>query len=155
MTQYETETILRELYHSLDERWRPEDVAQKIVLVLPLVGSDREILEKAAQVGRDNLWSSMSKDFERPGNMSRQLKVAEELFGKPVNISAQTGKRSCSSGRCSACSRATTSALTADAAIGPTLLTPRSKASPLDDARHGSPILPATELNRTSANRLR
>jgi hypothetical protein len=55
--------------------------------VLPLVGSDREILEKAAQVGRDNLYSLMSKDFERPGNLSRQLKVAEELFGKPVNIS--------------------------------------------------------------------
>ena len=50
MTQYDTETILRELYRSLDERWRPEDVAQKIVLVLPLVGSDREILEKAAKV---------------------------------------------------------------------------------------------------------
>ncbi len=87
MTQYEPETILRELYRSLDERWRPEDVAQKIVIVLPLVGSDREILEKAAKAGRDNLCSSMSKDFERPGNMSRQLKVAEELFGKAVNIS--------------------------------------------------------------------
>jgi hypothetical protein len=46
-------------------------------------------------------------------------------------------------------------ALTAASAIGPTLLTPRSKASPLDDAFQGSPILPATELNRTSANRLR
>jgi hypothetical protein len=88
MTQHDQTTILRELYRSLDERWRPEDVAQKIVIVLPLVGSDRETLEKAAKVGRENLYSSMSKDFERPGNMSRQLKVAEELFGKRVNISA-------------------------------------------------------------------
>jgi hypothetical protein len=31
-------------------------------------------------------------------------------------------------------------------AIGPTLLMPRSKASPLDDALHGRLILPATEL---------
>jgi hypothetical protein len=41
------------------------------------------------------------------------------------------------------------------AAIGPTLLTPRSSPRPLDDAGHGSRILPATELNSTSANRLR
>jgi hypothetical protein len=47
------------------------------------------------------------------------------------------------------------SALTADATIEPTLLTPRSRASPRDDARHGSPIFPATELNRASANWLR
>ena len=40
-------------------------------------------------------------------------------------------------------------------AIGLTLWTPRSRASPLDDASQASPILPATELNRTSANRLR
>jgi hypothetical protein len=35
------------------------------------------------------------------------------------------------------------------------LLTPRSRASPRDDACHGSPTLRATELKRTSANRLR
>lgn len=98
-------------------------------------------------------------------------------------FSAQAGKRSCSSGRCSACFSATTnaapsrsspvtcagirvmaspartpsasSALTASTAIGPTLVTPRSRASPLDDACQAIPILPATELNRTSANRLR
>jgi hypothetical protein len=75
--------------------------------------------------------------------------------------------------------------VTADTSIGPTLLTPRSSASPVDDAFQGNPILAlgvraddtvtrlpvqvtsddleraalivarATELKRTSANRLR
>ena len=47
------------------------------------------------------------------------------------------------------------SASTADTAIGPTLLTPRSTASPREAARHGNPIFPATELKRISAKRLR
>lgn len=87
MTQHDQETILHELYRSLDERWRPEDVAQKIVLLLLLTGSDCKKLEKAAKAGQANFWSSMSQDFQRPCNMSRQLKVAEELFGRSVNIS--------------------------------------------------------------------
>lgn len=89
MTQQEQETVWRELYRSLDERWRPEDVAQRIVLLLPLAGPDRKKLEKAAKAGWLNFWSSMSQDFQRPCNMSRQLKVAEELFGKSVNISPE------------------------------------------------------------------
>ena len=40
-------------------------------------------------------------------------------------------------------------------AIGPTLPVPRSKARPLEDARQGTRIWPATALNKLSANRLR
>lgn len=87
MNQTEQEATLRNLFRSLDERWRPEDVAQKIVTFLDLDRTERKTLEQAAQAGRDNFWSSMSKDFNRPCGMSRQLKVAEELFGKAVNIS--------------------------------------------------------------------
>ena len=88
MAQQERDTILRELHRSLDERWRPEDVAQKIVTLLDLNRAEREILEKAAQAGRENFWFTMSKDFQRPSDMSRQLKVAEELFGRKVNFAA-------------------------------------------------------------------
>ena len=88
MAQQERDTILRELHRSLDQRWRPEDVAQKIVTLLDLSRSERATLEKAAQAGRDNFFFTMSKDFQRPSDMSRQLKVAEELFGKKVNFAA-------------------------------------------------------------------
>ena len=77
---------LRELHRSLDERWRPEDVAQKVGAVLDLTRSERGTLEKAVQAGRRNVWFSMSSDFHRPAGMGRQLKVAENLFGVPVHF---------------------------------------------------------------------
>src|SRR6185436_9228798 len=43
-------------------------------------------LGKAANAGRENFWSSMSSDFNRPKDMSRQLKVAQELFGKDIRF---------------------------------------------------------------------
>jgi|LSQX01.1.fsa_nt_gb hypothetical protein len=86
MQQAQDET-LRELYRSLDERWRPEEVAQRILKVLGLSGSERRSVARAARASRRNFWSSMSRDFARPADMSRQLKVAEELFGKPVAFS--------------------------------------------------------------------
>jgi hypothetical protein len=82
------ETILRELHRSLDERWRPEDVAQKVVALLDLTQPERDTVDKAAGAGRENFFFAMSRDFHRPGDMNRQLKVAEELFGRPVNIAA-------------------------------------------------------------------
>jgi uncharacterized damage-inducible protein DinB len=116
------------------------------------------------------------------GHAVSNPKLPDEDFEGAVQV-AQAGKRSERRGRCSVCFRATmrsacsrsavvtwtgkratgsaartpiaSRALTADIAIGPTFLTPRSRASPLEDACHGSPILPATELNRTLAKRLR
>jgi len=43
----------------------------------------------------------------------------------------------------------------ASVAMGPMLFTPRSRASPRDDADQASPVLAAIELNRISAKRLR
>lgn len=78
---------LRDLYRSLDERWRPEDIAQIVLDLLDLQGKDRQILEKAVHAGRKNFWFTMSRDFARPPDMSRQLAVAQELFGKPASFS--------------------------------------------------------------------
>jgi hypothetical protein len=86
MTQSARESVLRELHRSLDERWRPEDVAQKILLLLDLAQIERETLETAAKAGRENFWFTMSRDFHRPCNLSRQLGVAQELFGGKVNF---------------------------------------------------------------------
>jgi hypothetical protein len=78
-----SEAVLRELYLSLDERWRPEDVAQKLQAVLPPV-ADRPLmvaLDRVARGSRRRGWSSMSADFARPVGMGRQLGKARELFG--------------------------------------------------------------------------
>ena len=80
------ETLLRELHQSLDERWRPEDVAKKIRGLLDVTPTERCTLAKAVKVGRENLWSSMSADFHRPQDMSRQLAVAGQLFGAKVEF---------------------------------------------------------------------
>ena len=72
------EPTLRELHRSLDERWRPEEVAQKVLRLLDLTAAERSTLEKAARAGRQNLWSSMSADFQRPTDMSRTGGYHEE-----------------------------------------------------------------------------
>lgn len=73
------EAKLRELYQSLDERWTPEQVAKAILQVLDVRGANRRKIEKAAKNSRNFWWSSMSHDFERHDDMSRQLKVAQAL----------------------------------------------------------------------------
>jgi hypothetical protein len=84
----ENSDALKELYRSLVERWRPEDVAQRVLRLLELTSSERGSLETAAESGRQNYWSSMSSVFERPNDMRRQLKVAIELFGQPVRFAS-------------------------------------------------------------------
>src|SRR5437870_1729123 len=93
MTSQKEPDALRELYRSLDERWRPEDVAQRVLGLLELAPSERCGLQTAAESGRQNYWSSMSSDFERPCDMSRQLKVAQELFGQPVQFAPNDVKK--------------------------------------------------------------
>jgi hypothetical protein len=82
------ESMLRELHQSLDERWRPEDVAQRIADLLKLSPAEQRTLGKAVEAGKSNFWFTMSKDFQRPVDMSRQLQVAEELFGRPFKFAA-------------------------------------------------------------------
>lgn len=86
--QMSSDEILRELHRSLDERWRPEDIALRVLALLDLETSERRTLKKAAQASRRNIWSSMCAEFQRPKDMSRQLAVAEQLFGKKVEFAA-------------------------------------------------------------------
>jgi len=85
-TRPEHEAVLRELHRSLDERWRPEDVARTILPLLDLTLSERYTLKRAASAAQRNPWSSMTADFDRPKDMSRQLAVAEELFGRKYDF---------------------------------------------------------------------
>src|SRR5688572_9704667 len=88
MTAPERGAILRDLHRSLNERWRPEDVAQHVIALLDLTRPERDAVDVAAGAGREKFYFTMSRDFRRPCDMSRQLKVAEELFGRPVHVAA-------------------------------------------------------------------
>ncbi len=76
-------SILRDLYRSLDERWRPEDIAKKVATLLVLSRTEQKTLKVATTARNENFWCSMSSDFDRPCDMSRQLKVAQQLFNVP------------------------------------------------------------------------
>jgi hypothetical protein len=75
---------LQQLFNSLDQRHRPEDVAKNIMIVLDnsLSGQQRKLLDLAARgaIGRGTWYSSISPDFARPVGMERQLAKAAELF---------------------------------------------------------------------------
>ena len=89
MTDNGSQQILRDLHRSLDERWSPEDVADKMSSLLDMTTSEkRGVLNKAVRAKRWKSWSSMSDDFKRPVDMTRQLKVASELFDHPVSFPA-------------------------------------------------------------------
>ena len=85
-TTSQSESTLQELYLSLDERWRPEDVAKKIEALLDLNSTEKKRVRKASKAGRRSFYSSMSCDFQRPVDMSSQLAVAQTLFGKTVSF---------------------------------------------------------------------
>lgn len=93
MMQHDRTAILRELHRSLHERWRPEDVAQQVLKLLDFEDFEKSGLENAARAAEWNPLSSMSTDFSRPCNMSRQLKTAQELFGGQINFAADDVKR--------------------------------------------------------------
>ena len=73
------ESALHELHRSLDERWRPEDVAQQVRSLLDLSRAERRTLNRALDAARQNFWFSMSTDFHRPVGMGRQLSVAQMM----------------------------------------------------------------------------
>jgi hypothetical protein len=73
------------LYHSLNERQRPEDVAEAILEVLRsnLSKTERSCLQKAAQGSlRQTVvsYTSMLQNFARPDGLERQVFKAIELF---------------------------------------------------------------------------
>ncbi|HLZ61269.1 MAG TPA: hypothetical protein VKR06_30325 [Ktedonosporobacter sp.] len=82
------ENNLKKLLASLNQRKRPEDIAQIIVEQLQgrLVRSQEAILQKAAQGSlkrRFIAYTSMLEDFARPVGLARQVTVARKLFPYP------------------------------------------------------------------------
>jgi hypothetical protein len=84
---------LRDLYLTLSQRRRPEDVAQMILELegLGLAAGERALLERA---GRGSLkrqlvaYTSMLEDFARPQGLVRQVAVARQLFRTAVDLTA-------------------------------------------------------------------
>ncbi|HEU5187042.1 MAG TPA: hypothetical protein VFT87_00915, partial [Candidatus Saccharimonadales bacterium] len=79
--------LLELLYRSLNERQRPEDIAQLILEHrTELTDSERSALEKAAKKSLKSTitgwFSSMPDTFKEPHGMRKQLNKAEELFNK-------------------------------------------------------------------------
>ncbi|WP_306207453.1 hypothetical protein [Actinoplanes sp. RD1] len=78
------DTVLEELYATLDARSRPEEVAD-LILSSPrirLTKSQRAVLERAARHSwrRTGGFSSMTDDFARPVGAERQLATLGRLF---------------------------------------------------------------------------
>ena len=76
----EREQAMRILFRSLDQRWKPESVAELVFRLMSLEGEDRTKVQRAVAANRQ-VW--MQEDFSRPDNMGRQLRVAGELFARP------------------------------------------------------------------------
>jgi hypothetical protein len=76
------ETLLRELYQSLGQRRRPEEIAAAVRQMLAggLGPETERALRAVARHARPAGWSSMSEEFARPVGMGRPLAKASELF---------------------------------------------------------------------------
>src|SRR5690348_7299204 len=78
---------LRDLYRSLDQRKRPEDVARMVLAVAKPGGRVRDALREAAR--HAGSYSEMSQDFQRScANLDRQLRVAGVLFAAEPPVDA-------------------------------------------------------------------
>ena len=84
MSPSKPDSDLQDLYRSLDERWRPEDIAQKIEQLLDLSPREAQTIGKASGARRSHFFSSMSTDFHRPVDLATQLAKGQALFGRPV-----------------------------------------------------------------------
>ena len=82
------------LFETLNQRRRPEDVAQMILEALgdALSPEERRIMERAAagSIKRSLMrFTSMMEDFARPVPPERQVRKAEELFETAYTLTAQ------------------------------------------------------------------
>ena len=71
------------LYRTLNQRKRPEDVAQMIVDIVDFEFSERKIIEKATKNSlKNNLWgyTSMAESFVEPIGAKKQIEAAAKLF---------------------------------------------------------------------------
>jgi hypothetical protein len=87
------------LYRSLDQRKRPEDVADNILELLQnqLNQSEQSCLREAAKGSlRQHLfgYTSMLEDFAKPVGLQRQVKKAKELFTTAYPLDTQACDRS-------------------------------------------------------------
>src|SRR5688500_14925104 len=74
-----TDFTLRDLFLTLDERKRPEDVARIIVALGHAVGDVKRPLQSVARCS--DAYSYMSQDFQRSrASLAAQMKVASNLF---------------------------------------------------------------------------
>ncbi|TSC82167.1 MAG: hypothetical protein G01um101419_665 [Parcubacteria group bacterium Gr01-1014_19] len=71
--------MLSKLYRSIQERWRPEDVAREILSLKVIPVSDTRELERLAKYAGH---TSMASVFDKADDLSKQLKIASELFPK-------------------------------------------------------------------------
>ncbi len=89
----ERQKNLWNLFETIQRRKRPEDVAY---MIQELLGDelDRKQSSTLARAARGAVkswlvkWTSMMEDFARPVGMERQVRVAEELFGVQLGMSA-------------------------------------------------------------------
>ncbi|MFB7107500.1 hypothetical protein [Streptomyces sp. NPDC056291] len=94
-----SERLLRELYASLGQRKRPEDVAQLIRDLFDATPGSldrrtRTALEKATRTSLRSLWhgyTSMSEDFARPVGAQRQLARVADLFATVTALPEAAG----------------------------------------------------------------
>ncbi len=90
------ETTLVELYQSLNQRRRPEDVAHMVLeFQKSSLNSEEAVLLKRAAKGslKEHVlsfagYTSMAQDFKRPVGAERQVKKAQEIFRIASDMSA-------------------------------------------------------------------
>src|SRR5690349_3912660 len=92
-TQHDIDdTPLRQMFHGLDRRYRPEDVADLVLRELgdALPHRDRQVINKVARraLARTGSFSSMTQDFHRPVGMAAQMAVSQQLFAGVADPSA-------------------------------------------------------------------
>ncbi|MEV4800473.1 hypothetical protein AB0K18_10705 [Nonomuraea sp. NPDC049421] len=88
--------LLAELHASLDQRRRPEDIAELVLRAEPgLTDRERRLLERAAEHSgaRRGYATSMSEDFARPVGGARQVAATARLFEVPDEASTVDGDR--------------------------------------------------------------
>lgn len=83
------QSALDKLYTSLDSRLRPEDVAALILAAgQPFDDGERTLLQRAAN-SRPRWWyTSMSSDFARPVDASRQVAALNRMTGAAFEVDA-------------------------------------------------------------------
>lgn len=85
-------SVLDQMHDSLDSRLRPEDIVALIAdSGIEFTPSERRLLDRAKKARAPWWYSSMSADFARPVDASRQLATLVRLFDHNAQTYAGTG----------------------------------------------------------------